>query len=180
MLKPMDIHNMEFKRSFKGYDPAEVDDFLAKIVIKYETMYQENRKLHEENNNLRNQLEGHGHQEKDILDLISLTKQTVQEAKTASRQEADNVINMAQSEAERILVEARLKAQNLLADAEDQLQRTERMERQLREKIRVTMETIWNFLLEDNKSLDATQVFREIASSTESKIENIDLLEEEE
>ena len=27
MLKPIDIHNMEFKRVFKGYDPEEVDDF---------------------------------------------------------------------------------------------------------------------------------------------------------
>ena len=36
MLKPIDIHNMEFKRVFKGYDPEEVDDFLAEIVVKYE------------------------------------------------------------------------------------------------------------------------------------------------
>lgn len=45
MLKPIDIHNMEFKRVFKGYDPEEVDDFLADIVLKYEAVYQENRKL---------------------------------------------------------------------------------------------------------------------------------------
>ena len=91
MLKPMDIHNTEFKRTFKGYDPEEVDNFLANIVLKYEAVYQENRKLHEEVKVLRERLEGHGNQEQDILDLISLTKQTVQEAKTVARQEADNV-----------------------------------------------------------------------------------------
>ena len=36
MLKPIDIHNMEFKRVFKGYE--EVDDFLAEIVW-HDTIY---------------------------------------------------------------------------------------------------------------------------------------------
>ncbi|NMB20474.1 MAG: DivIVA domain-containing protein [Firmicutes bacterium] len=166
MLKPMDIHNAEFKRTFKGYDPEEVDDFLANIVIKYETVYQENRKLHEEIKKLREQLEGQEHQEQDILDLISLTKQTVQEAKTVARQEADNVVNVAQSEAERIMVEARLKAQQLLADAEERLQKTERAERQLRDKIRLTMETIWNVLVDDGVKPEATRLYREVSKAT--------------
>ncbi|HKM42435.1 MAG TPA: DivIVA domain-containing protein [Limnochordia bacterium] len=166
MLKPMDIHNTEFKRTFKGYDPEEVDSFLANIVIKYETVYQENRKLHDEVKTLRQQLEGQGHQEQDILDLISLTKQTVQEAKTVARQEADNVVNVAQSEAERIMVEARLKAQQLLAGAEERLQKTERAERQLREKIRLMMETIWNVLIDDVDKPEATRPYREFAPAS--------------
>ena len=28
MLKPMDIHNKEFKRVMRGYDVEEVDEFL--------------------------------------------------------------------------------------------------------------------------------------------------------
>ena len=60
MLKPIDIHNMEFKRTLRGYDPEEVDDFLADILVKYETVYQENRKLHAEVEKLRAELEGQG------------------------------------------------------------------------------------------------------------------------
>lgn len=172
MLKPMDIHNMEFKRTFKGYDPEEVDNFLADIVSKYETVYQENRKLHEEVKKLRAELESHGNQEQDILDLISLTKQTVQEAKTLARQEADNVVNVAQSEAERIMVEARLKAQHLLADAEERLQKTERAERQLRDKVRLTMETIWNVLVDDVDQPGATRAYRELAPTKGEKVES--------
>ncbi len=164
MLKPMDIHNMEFKRTFKGYDPEEVDNFLATIVAKYETVYQENRKLHEELKALRHELEGKGNQEQDILDLISLTKQTVQEAKTVARQEADNVISVAQSEAERIIVEARLKSQHLLADAQERLEKTERAERQMRERVRFTMETIWS-LLTDGEGPEATRPYREVGAS---------------
>ncbi len=179
MLKPMDIHNTEFKRTFKGYDPEEVDNFLANIVLKYEAVYQENRKLHEEVKVLRERLEGHGNQEQDILDLISLTKQTVQEAKTVARQEADNVVNVAQSEAERIMVEARLKAAQLMADAEERRDKTERAERQLREKVRLTMETIWNVLVDDVDKPGATRPYRDIVSATVEKERPSEELEEE-
>ena len=29
MLKPMDIHNKEFKRVMRGYDVEEVDEFVV-------------------------------------------------------------------------------------------------------------------------------------------------------
>lgn len=162
----MDIHNVEFKRTFKGYDPEEVDEFLAKLVIKYETVYQENRKLHEELKQLRQEVEGKGHQEQDVLDLISLTKQTVQEIKTMSKQEANHVVSVAQADAERILAEARLKSQQLLGDAEDRLQKIQRTEAQLREKVRFTMETIWNLLNEEAEvTTKRTKLYREITPS---------------
>lgn len=164
MLKPMDIHNTEFKRTFKGYCPDEVNDFLATIVSKYETVYQENRRLQDELKSLRQELEGKAHQEQDVLDLISLTKQTVQELKSMAKQEATNVVSVAQSDAERIVGEARLKAQHLLSDAEQRLIQTQRLERQLRERVRLTMETIWSTLNEDQEvSLEATRPYREVA-----------------
>ena len=161
MLKPMDIHNLEFKRVFKGYDPEEVDDFLADIVVKYEEVYQENRKLRQELEELRRQLESTGGREQDVLDLLASAKQTVQEIKSMANREADNVISLAQAEAERIISEARLKAQQILADSEERLHRAQRLERQLRERIRLTMESIWNSLTAEDA--EATRPYREIA-----------------
>ena len=40
-----------------------------------------------------------------MLDLLAMTKQTVQEIKTMANREADNVISVAQAEAERIISE---------------------------------------------------------------------------
>lgn len=164
MLTPMDIHNVEFKRTFKGYDPQEVDDFLATLVIKYETVYQENRRLQDELKKLRQEAEGKGHQEQDVLDLISLTKQTVNEVKTMAKQEANHVVSVAQAEAERIIAEARLRAQHLLVNAEDQLHKTQRLEQQLREKLRFSMETVWNLLNEESEAgQESTKLYREIS-----------------
>ena len=45
MLTPIDIHNKEFKRSFRGYNEDEIDDFLDQVVNDYEMLYRENRQL---------------------------------------------------------------------------------------------------------------------------------------
>lgn len=159
----MDIHNVEFKRTFKGYSPEEVDDYLATLVIKYETLYQENRKLRDELKTLQKELEGQGHQEQDVLDLISLTKQTVQELKNMADQKATSIVKTAQADKERIISEARLEAQRLVADAEQRLSKAQKAERQLRENIRLTMESIWTSLTEEADSTDvtdATQVYQ--------------------
>lgn len=169
MLKPMDIHNVEFKRSFKGYNPEEVDDYLASIVSKYETVYQENRRLHEELKVLQEEMEGKVHQEQDVLDLISLTKQTVQELKNMANQESASVVQAAEAEAERIISEARLEAQRLLSDAEERLAKAQRAEQQLRERIRLTMESIWSSLTttaEEFKITEATRPYREIVPAS--------------
>ena len=41
MLKPMDIHNKEFKRVMRGYDVEEVDEFLDEIIVDFEKMQRE-------------------------------------------------------------------------------------------------------------------------------------------
>ena len=40
MLKPMDIHNKEFKRVMRGYDVEEVDEFFDEIIVDFEKMQQ--------------------------------------------------------------------------------------------------------------------------------------------
>ena len=48
MLTPLDIHNKDFKRSFRGYDEDEIDDFLDQVVNDYEKLYRDNDKLKKE------------------------------------------------------------------------------------------------------------------------------------
>ena len=48
MLTPLDIHNKEFKRSFRGYNEDEIDDFLDQVVNDYEKLFRENDNLKEE------------------------------------------------------------------------------------------------------------------------------------
>ncbi|MDI6870076.1 MAG: DivIVA domain-containing protein [Bacillota bacterium] len=45
MLTPLDIQNAVFHRSFRGYNEAEVDEFLDRVVIEYEQLLRENLAL---------------------------------------------------------------------------------------------------------------------------------------
>jgi len=164
----MDIHNVEFKRSFRGYDPEEVDDYLASIVGKYESVYRDNQILQEELAQVKKELQQKGQKEQDVLDLISLTKQTAAEIKKLSNREAENLVAAADSEAEKILSAARLEAQRIVADAESRLARLQRAESQLKEKVRLTMESIWNILNEEDVDLVSTRPYRKAAASREN------------
>lgn len=169
MLKPIDIHNMDFTRSFKGYNPEEVDDFLATIVTKYETIYQENKQLREKLEKMQAEVKEHSYQEQDVQDLISLTKQTVKELKKMAEAEAVNVVAVAKSDAERIISEAKREGERLLSDVEIRLARTRQAEVELRERVRLTMETIWNLLTEGGQILsEETKPYHKIAASLET------------
>lgn len=172
MLKPMDIHNVEFKRSFKGYDPQEVDNYLASIVGKYETVYRENKRLQEELGQVQKELQKKGQKEQDILDLISLTKQTADEIKNLSNQEAQNLVDTANSEADRIISVARLEAQRIVSDAEGRLIQTQRAEVQLKEQVRLAMESIWNILNEESVDLASTRPYRKTAATEDLELDD--------
>jgi cell division initiation protein len=47
-LTPKDIHDKTFKRSFKGYDENEVDEFLDLIIKEFNLMIDENERLRQE------------------------------------------------------------------------------------------------------------------------------------
>ena len=41
MLTPMDIHNKEFKKGFRGYAEEDVDTFMESLATDYEKVYRE-------------------------------------------------------------------------------------------------------------------------------------------
>ena len=161
MLKPIDIHNAEFKRSFKGYNEEEVDAFLAKVVSEYENLFQENQRLHDEVATLTSKLSHMGNREDDVYHLISLTKETVAEARDVAKQHAADIVAEAESRAKSILAEAEAQEKKYIY----RLQRMAEQESEFKERIRELMESIWRqveaaSLTESSESLtDGTNRF---------------------
>ncbi len=46
-LTPLDIHNKEFGRGFRGYDEDQVNEFLDQIIKDYELVIREKKALEE-------------------------------------------------------------------------------------------------------------------------------------
>ncbi|NLM68848.1 MAG: DivIVA domain-containing protein [Firmicutes bacterium] len=181
MLRPIDIHNAEFKRSFRGYNESEVDQFLSRIVSEYENVIQQNKELKEQIKQLEEELRQYQNKESDIYGLITLTREAVSEAKEFANQQAQTVIDEANKKAKIIIDEARLKAKQILQENQDELDRMIRRiqnlkdtELKFKQNMRQLMETIWA-MLEDVKVMDirlqeesaATKVFEDLAAEVE-------------
>lgn len=98
MLKPMDIHNKEFKKAVRGYDTEEVDEFLDEIIVDFEKMQRE-------------------------LDLLRNQLSTYSENMTSYKEREsalNNALITAQQFADNVKAEAELTAQKIISDAKDQ------------------------------------------------------------
>ncbi|MFS8580434.1 MAG: DivIVA domain-containing protein, partial [Novibacillus thermophilus] len=51
-LTPLDIHNKQFSRSFRGYNEEEVNEFLDQIIKDLELIIKEKKKEEEETEEL--------------------------------------------------------------------------------------------------------------------------------
>jgi cell division initiation protein len=109
-LTPVDIYNKEFKRSFRGYQEDEVNEFLDHVVRDYEAVLKENA-------DLRQQLSGIGERIEQYKKLEETLKTTLVVAQNA----ADDVKAAAQREAEAIIRDARTRATEMASEAERQL-----------------------------------------------------------
>ncbi len=182
MLKPIDIHNTEFKRSFKGYNEEEVDNFLAKIVGKYETLYQENKELHQQIETLKNEIRKYQNKEEDIHGLITLTRETVAESKQIAAEHGQAIVDQAEATAKVIVEEAQWEARQLLKESEKQLEQTQikivklsQQEQEFKEKMRQLMETFWAMLedlgnqdeLYPEDDVNTTKIYRQLATANE-------------
>ena len=112
MLKPLDIHNKEFKKSVRGYDMTEVDEFLDEIIVDYEQMQREL-------DTLRGQIASYG----DNLTAYKERETTLNNTMIAAQTFADNLRKEAQEQAQATVAEAQNQARNILSEAEARINR---------------------------------------------------------
>ncbi len=158
MLKPIDIHNAEFKRSFKGYNEEEVDAFLAKIVGEYESVIKENQQLRQQLKELEDSNQKLGSREQDVYHLISLTKETVEEAKEVARSQAEQVVAEAERKAKAILAETEAKEK----EYQRRISEMARQEREFKERMRELMESVW-------RQIEASKAAPEVQSAQQDQ-----------
>ncbi|AST56286.1 septum formation initiator [Thermoanaerobacterium thermosaccharolyticum] len=120
MLTPMDIHNKEFKRSFRGYNENEVDEFLDKVMEDYELLYKENSDLKDRVNILNDKLQNYTDIEKTLNNTLVVAQKSAEDLKLNAKKEADLIIQQAQREAEKIMQKANQEVVRIRAELETQ------------------------------------------------------------
>lgn len=107
MLKPRDIANVQFRTAWRGYNEADVDEFVQKIVGAYETLYHEYQELQEQTGKLQLRLDEYSQTEVQIDETLAFAKQVAKDAKQAAEQQADAILAKARLDAEDMLRQAR-------------------------------------------------------------------------
>lgn len=92
MITPMDIHNREFKRGFRGYSEEDVDAFMTELASDYETVYKENREMKEQMEKLRERISQYEQTEATMNNALMLAQQTAENVKASARKEAELII----------------------------------------------------------------------------------------
>jgi cell division initiation protein len=99
-ITPMDIEQQEFSRSFRGYNEEEVDDFLDKIVKDYEELINENVRLNEEIEKMKEKLKEFSEIEESLRSALLNAQKSAEEMKGRVENEAKVMVKKAEIEAE--------------------------------------------------------------------------------
>ena len=105
-LSPLDIHNKEFAKTFRGYDEDEVNEFLDLIIKDYETLIRENKELTNKVAGLQEQLNHFATLEDTLSKTLLVAQEAAEEVKNNAKAEAKLIKKMAEKNANKIIEDA--------------------------------------------------------------------------
>lgn len=118
-LTPLDIHNKEFGRSFRGYDEDEVNEFLDQVIKDYELLIRENKEMQNQVLNLQEKLNHFINIEETLSKTIIIAQEAADEVKGNSKKEAQLIVKEAEKNADRIINEALAKSRRVALEVEE-------------------------------------------------------------
>jgi len=114
-LTPLDLRKQEFRKTMRGFDPAEVDDFRARAADELERVVRERLALEEKVKRQEEQLAAFKEREKAMNDALVAAQQLRAETREQAEREAQMIIREAEAEGERRLERARREVERLEA-----------------------------------------------------------------
>lgn len=164
-LSPLDIHNKEFSRTFRGYSEEEVNDFLDQVIKDFELLIKEKKKIEQENEELREKLSHFSNIEESLSKSILVAQETAEEVKNNARKEAQLITKEAEKNADRIINEALAKARRISIEIDELKRKAATYQSRFRSLVEAQLE-----MLEDNSDWD---VLKEIENEIEEVKEEV-------
>lgn len=117
----MDIHAKEFGKSFRGFNEAEVNDFLNEVMQAYAEVIDEKDRLRADLARAQESIADFRRIEQSMRETLVVAQKTAEEMTTNAKRNADLMLETAAREAQNIHRAATLKAKAQLDDAADKL-----------------------------------------------------------
>lgn len=102
-LMPLDIRKQEFKKVLRGFDPVEVETFLAMVAAEFESLLKEQREQRERVLELETQIKDYRQIEKSLQQTLLQAQEASGRTYESARREADLIHREAELKASRIM-----------------------------------------------------------------------------
>ena len=116
---PKNIHDMSFKKSFRGFSEDHVNEVLDKIIEDYSHFARENSELKGRLALLNESITHYKNIEDTLKQTLQIAQQTGDEIRKNAQERAEIVIKEAEVSAGRILSEKNREIQNIKSEYED-------------------------------------------------------------
>jgi len=156
-LSPLDIHNKEFARSFRGYAEDEVNEFLDQIIKDYEILIREKKELEDQIVTMTEQMNHYNNLEETLQKSIVVAQEAAEEVRRNSQKEAKLIVKEAEKNADRIVNEALAKARKVTIDIDELKKQSKVFRNRFKMLVEAQLDLLntddWESLLEYNRAL---------------------------
>ncbi|CQR47774.1 Septum site-determining protein DivIVA [Paraliobacillus sp. PM-2] len=160
-LTPLDIHNKEFTRGFRGYDEDEVNEFLDQVIKDYELVIREKKELKQQVEDMKERLGHFSNIEETLNKSILIAQETAEEVKGNATKESKLIIKEAEKNADRIINEALQKSRRIAIEVEELKKQAKVFRTRLKMLVEAQLELIenddWDGLLDTAMDDDVYQ-----------------------
>ncbi|MFJ8244059.1 DivIVA domain-containing protein [Peribacillus asahii] len=159
-LTPMDIHNQEFSKVFRGYDEDEVNEFLDQIIKDYELVLREKKEIEQKLEETYERLGHYTNIEGTLNKSILVAQEAAEEVKRNAQKEAKLIIKEAEKNADRIVNDSLLKARKIAVEIEELKKQSKVFRMRFKMLVEAQLDLLdnedWDHLLE--YEVDATEI----------------------
>jgi len=146
-LTPLEVQKQKFPPKLRGYDPVEVDHFLALAAEELTRRIEEAERHERENRHLRERLASSDQRERQLQEAILRGKQLSDEMIATSQKEAQLLVKEAEIHADKIVTQAMQRAQQV----EGKIAELRARRKELQIKLRGSLELFAQILEADSE-----------------------------
>ncbi|CAM5187399.1 Cell division initiation protein OS=Ureibacillus acetophenoni OX=614649 GN=SAMN05877842_101395 PE=3 SV=1 [Ureibacillus acetophenoni] len=165
-LSPLDIHNKEFTRGFRGYVEDEVNEFLDQVIKDYEIILREKKELEEKIKTMTERMSHYNTLEETLQKSIVVAQEAAEEVRRNAQQEAKLIIKEAEKNADRIINEALTKSRKIAIEINDLKKQSKVFRNRFKMLVEAQLDMLksddWNTLMEYDVSLTEIQDHKRI------------------
>ncbi len=151
-LSPLDIHNKEFTRGFRGYAEDEVNEFLDQVIKDYEIILREKKELEEKIKTMTERMSHYNTLEDTLQKSIVVAQEAAEEVRRNAQQEAKLIIKEAEKNADRIINEALSKSRKIAIEINDLKKQSKVFRNRFKMLVEAQLDMLksddWNTLME--------------------------------